>query len=215
MNKIWTLIRKDCRVFRAPIIAVAFMLILPHLITLYDRWATYANPMGPSYFDRTLAGYAEVGLFMATIMCAVFGGAAFALERADRSAQFLAMLPVTREQIVVSKMIVTLGVLVAMVAINLLTLYLTERQHPPFWLIDERPVAVFLASQPLLFGLAWLLSTRLRSATIAASIALGAAFASPFIFTSYMPAGFMWIHVGLGALAWVIGTVVYVRSVEP
>ena len=37
---------------------------------------------------------------MATILSSVFGGVAFAQERRERSADFLAMLPITRGKIV-------------------------------------------------------------------------------------------------------------------
>src|SRR5882757_114466 len=111
MTTIWTLVRKDWRVFRAPTIASLLLFVGPYASALI-YWAATRDSV--SDFNRMrelgelLLAAAFAGIWLAAAMSAVFGGMAFALERRERTSDFVAMLPVTRWQILTSKALLSL-----------------------------------------------------------------------------------------------------------
>jgi ABC-type transport system involved in multi-copper enzyme maturation permease subunit len=102
---------------------------------------------------------------------AVLGGNAIAGERADRSAEFLVYLPLSRPRRVASKLILTLATMLVFWSVNLVVLLL-----PPNLLLEAD--AVFLGPADIIFGyvaitgltffsVGWLISSLQSSPTFA------------------------------------------------
>jgi ABC-type transport system involved in multi-copper enzyme maturation permease subunit len=117
---------------------------------------------------------------MTGLVASAFGGAAFAQERRERSADFLAMLPVTRGKIVASKVIVSLGWPALVWLANLLVMWIASSIAPGaemsrvslqdgLW----RAVGASATTGLMMFGVAWMFSSFLKSPTIAAVISMG------------------------------------------
>lgn len=189
MNRFWMLLKKDWRVNLAPIFGLLIITVAPYLIALVAHAANAEQPQTrlETWYDAQHHMHAKsiqiyegapliqdlqsASIFSAlfiTVMASAFGGIAFAQERRDHSADFLAMLPVKRLDIISSKLLVALGLLLLAGAIDFLGLVLTN--YPDDWLLRStlNPVSCGLA----MFSIAWVLSTFLESAAIAASIAI-------------------------------------------
>jgi ABC-type transport system involved in multi-copper enzyme maturation permease subunit len=244
---------KDYRQNRPIVVAAVLFLLVPHLFALYaGLWEMYHQRQGMGRWNSN-ALFAAVhwkqyfflssafGLILAQLIVAVIGGNAFAGERVDRSAEFLASLPVSRRRIIVSKLLFAAAVVGAI------------------WLIDGAPVAWMAHHSSLsagsnvpfflqfigwtavvatvFFGVAWLLSSFLASPTLAVfgGLVVPVALWAGFLFVEYL----IELHLGhtrffqselrwtrltqcyaatcltLALASFVAGTWYYLRRVEP
>jgi hypothetical protein len=223
------LLWKDCRVNRMVIILGTAMVLGPYVFGLggeiYFRWRHDF-----AWWDYSLASnVAYVSLALLVVTMAMLGGNAFAAERADRSAEFLAYLPPSRWTLVASKMIVALGASLSGWALNLLTLFVVAPRLPGVpQLMEDNPkeeTVLIAALAALMFGVAWCFSSFVASP----AIGTGCGFFAPFLAAGvvqglnyfFHPAGFSFVtwygrlSLTVGIVAFVAGTVVYVRRVEP
>ena len=160
---------------------------------------------------------------------AALGGNAFASERADRSAEFLAYLPPTRRMVVASKSILALGVSLLIWLVGLTLLYVMAPRLGPVEasLIQFRDdmIPALIPSSVLLLGGAWLGSSFLPSHTLATffgilvTVALLGALAGIEYAVEPPPFDVGWWYRTLcwplGAAAFAAGVAIYVRRVEP
>jgi ABC-type transport system involved in multi-copper enzyme maturation permease subunit len=137
-----------------------------------NRWilVTGAAAVLASYLIGFLLGFFNVDdeldedvgevlvLGWSVLTVALLAGNAFAGERADRSAEFIAYLPLQRRRTLISKLLLHLIVLVALLAVNLPML------GQPFGL-DELGVGIGIAL--LLYGVNWLVSSIQSSPALA------------------------------------------------
>lgn len=159
----------------------------------------------------------------------MLGGNAFAAERADRSAEFLAYLPPSRWANVASKAIFAIGLCLFVWGVNLMLIYVVA---PQVGMVDadlakfrDGLVPTLASTSVVLFGVAWLGSSFMSSHTfatgfgIAGPLALFGALQTWQYF--FEPSGF---ELGpcyralcwpLGLAAFIAGVVCYVRRVEP
>jgi ABC-type transport system involved in multi-copper enzyme maturation permease subunit len=232
MSKMMTLIKKDWRVNRVPVVGGALLILAPYVVSAIQLltnsdWAARGG-ITPMW---ALAAGAGGGL--SAIMGAVFGGVAFATERSDRSANFLAMLPVSRVQILTSKLIVAVLCLAMFFAFNLMVLLIaycvaSPREIASFYSVTMMTLGGMAWSALFglgLFGVAWMLSSFLSSPAISASAALGVivgliAAVATGVSQRYTSndASRAWsisAAAALGVVGFVIGTVHYLRRVEP
>lgn len=119
---IWALIRKDARLLRlylrtAFVATVACYLIMAVLAAIY-----YGDEGITARAFRICSRGSNCGFPATAIFAALLAASVFTLERSDRSAEFLACLPPTRMQNLISKLIVVLGATAMMVAVHLLFL---------------------------------------------------------------------------------------------
>jgi ABC-type transport system involved in multi-copper enzyme maturation permease subunit len=182
---------------------------------------------------ESLSAAAVFSCQLANLLASAFGGVAIAGERTDRTADFLAMLPITRRQIILSKMTVSLGVL-GMCAIFHLLIFFSARiladhiSGAYLWSdLSSFPacLACSIACAISFFGVAFLLSTFLRSGPISACVSIGATIASYGIVGSSMDGhhysdwgamlrlGSLPLALGLSSLT--AGTLYYLRRVAP
>ncbi len=209
-----TLIWKDFRQSVPLVLAMMVFLSLPYIIAGVHF----------AVFEESWAGGLLAALLSATfaasliwVLLAPFIGAnAFAAERADRSAEFLAYLPISRVVALGSKAVVA-GLLLVVPILVLLALNLLNERDPSAMLLT---VPCGLVG----FGIAWLLSSVLRSPAFAAALAIGitAVFwvSAAYIFglASYhkIPDWFWFAALPLFAATTVLaGGTIYVRRLNP
>ncbi len=220
------LLWKDGRQNGPILAAVLFMLTIPYAVVGLIGMIDVVMTGHPRDDWRLL-------LHMVSIMCVVLteivvafvAGNAFAGERADRSDEFIATVPIPRGQAVVSRAIVAAGTCVALVCVNLLIVYVTV---PPSALKSSHRIpeglVLSLPLGALAFGAAWLASALMRSPIIATITGMGAAvvYAGGVLLpplATGMPAWFTWsLHLGLCPVlavgCFALGMVYGLRPVE-
>lgn len=123
-------------------------------------------------WEVLISGASVWSLILAVFSVAFIAGNAMAGERADRSAEFIAYLPIPRRSAIASKASVAVAVCLLAAAVNLLIGYLSGLP-----LGSDRRLSEVLctlgAISVILFGASWLFSNLLRSPAIAAACGLG------------------------------------------
>lgn len=239
MKRFLNLMRKDWRLNRAAVVGLLVMNAMAYGLGigtyLWDRYTfvpTASHYLGgpglmgnsPPSLDHYLQPAIGFGLIFAALASAVFGGIAFALERRERSADFLAMLPVRRNRIIASKLVVAISIMAAALVSQVVIFVLNDFQRQ--WETGSsrfEAIFHFAASEITLFGIAWLLSTFMESAAIAASVAIGLAAGLTLVLaicwqTPGKGAGpeiAMCITCALGIFFVTIGSVYYRNRVAP
>jgi ABC-type transport system involved in multi-copper enzyme maturation permease subunit len=223
-----TLLKKDWRLNAIPIyggtllVAVPYLVVALALICQSDRDRRH-------WWADDLQVAAIMGTMLTVAVTAVFGGVAFAQERRERSADFLAMLPVSRCKIVLSKAIIGILFSGALWAANY-AVYDKAATHGITSGSDHISILFIyaLAADAMLiaFGIAWFASSFLSSPSIAACIGIGATVALGLL--GMLPDRFLWqlpdeYRIGIvltlpampGVLGFIGGTLHYLRRVEP
>jgi ABC-type transport system involved in multi-copper enzyme maturation permease subunit len=223
------LIKKDLRVNAVPLIGNLLMILLADVLIIGSFLTSRVYPGQAAYARaQMLAVCGFLGVNITVVLGAVYGGIAFAHERAERSAEFLAMLPVPRRSIVVSKIIVALSCMLTIIATNFLIYLLavlisprsSEQLEPDF-------LTAYIGTAIMLFGMAWGSSALLKSSSISASIAIGSTFLLWMALISFVEfatersmgdgervLGGLLCAVS-GGVAFAAGTAIYLRRVQP
>jgi ABC-type transport system involved in multi-copper enzyme maturation permease subunit len=226
-----TLLAKDWRLYRVPVIALLLVSLGCYLLgivgTMY-RWSEYGGPRDAFFAAAIIAAN------ITALLASIFGGVAIAGERGNRTADFMAMLPVRRGKIILSKWLISGVVVIAFGTVNglvALLLMIPNRIHEwPYWHFelaasDAGDVALWVGCAMCFFGTAWLLSTSIRSAAISSciSIATTACIASFVAICMGRGRHHDWVvecttaltlaMVGLANL--VAGTIYYLRRIAP
>ena len=164
----------------------------------------------------------------------LLGGHVIAGERADRSAEFLAYLPVSRARILVGKIILVLVTVALIWGVNLLVMWLATLGLPDLpeltkvYRMGWQTLGLVAIMGFVSFSVAWLLSSMLESPTFAICGGL----ISPFvlmmgILTLFWVFGFpretaeLWVLwweytcLALASACFVTGTWYYLRRVAP
>ncbi len=173
MKTFWVLMRKDRRLYRSAAIATVIFVAVPYLFVLPE----ISLGRGPE-FGVTHAYPA--GMMLLTVSAAMFGGLAFAGEKRNKAAEFLAILPASKLEIIASKLAVSGCYLLIAGAVHAVALFLLCIAEPggidhifQFALVAVVSVIAPAGLLVFAFGLAWLLSVFLQSAAIAATCSLG------------------------------------------
>jgi len=163
----------------------------------------------------------------AELVAAAFGGMAIAGERADRTADFIALLPVTRIQVALSKWLVSLLMLGICLGFHLLiavsnTVY-GFRVNPSQLLVAYE---ILTCGTFCLFGVAWLFSAFTKSGPISASLSYAVVLATTMLtFTvvhghngvsdkeSAIAIAMVTTMIGVAGIF--VGTIYYLRRIAP
>lgn len=229
--KLWMLMRKDLRLCRIAIVGGAALLVAMYALAVAFWMNARLGGHTPGYGwpEQEFAGWlnwaARFGYLMIMVTAAVFGGMSFALERRERWAEFLGMLPPHRLMVIASKLLVAWASLAALWLVNSFILLFT-------WALDPRlqrngsELDLWAGLFPLtFFGIAWLCSTFLTSPAISAGISIAVTFFGTITISTLLgrswwdvdAANRLTTHVAWasGLLAWLAGTICYVRRVAP
>ncbi len=225
------LIWKDYRLNRVIVIANVMFLVMPHALMLVLAWYGLGPSRGGAHQwsqGLMMSGYFSVALSQLTL--ALLGGHLIACERVDRSAEFLAYLPLSRARILASKLTVALLIAVLIWGPNLLILKLATAQLPQRVMYGGPSLATVLGYVAVtgfvFFCVGWLFSSMLESPTFAILIGL----ITPFVIImgvqaliwalEYAPDEIVgpWYQrtcLALAPTCLVVGTLYYLRRVEP
>lgn len=244
------LARKDVRIYRPAIVAAVLLamfleVVLPALGAyieyryLYARGAVWIAPGALARIVWQAVGNgATAALMLTTGLAAVFGGTAITIERRERWGEFAAMLPISRRR----RTLVSLATGAALFAtcwlFHLALLVVAVSHTAGASDLESRPIATVACFGLGTFGLAWLLSSFLRSATIVASVTVGVVLGGLFVVwaldgllpatdpldptratSGWNPGRFVPTYaamlVVLGLIGCVLGTFLSSRRVEP
>ncbi len=159
------LLWKDYRVNRLVFIAALVLLVAPHALAAILVWrgAVQGNDRAAAF---VISSCYSLGLLQ--LAFALLGGNSIAGERADRSAEFLGYLPVSRGRILVSKLLVVLAAVPLVWLPNLVVLAIAGSIVPPHLPRDPdvwSGLGTIAVTGLTFFCVAWLLSCMLRSPT--------------------------------------------------
>lgn len=224
------LLWKEYRQHRQLMVASAIILSAPYLVVLLvGLFATIKyGPQQPAAWEHNFAVSGAIALAACVLLAAFFGGNAIAGERGDRSAEFVAYLPISRSSTIVCKAIIAIGACVIMLTINssVVTLCASALSTEPS--VEYYPGGMVLATwiaAALVFSVAWGVSSVVTRPATAAATGLGALliliFASLLIEEALGPkadqATPVWYTVSclvFGATG-ITGTAYYLHRLEP
>jgi hypothetical protein len=245
------LLWKDYRQNRVAFYSALFFMAFPHLFAVFavccDVWLEQHREPGvllsrrPDQWIGYFATATVCGFVFSQLSIAVVGGNAFAGERADRSAEFLVSLPISKGKIILSKLIVSLALALAIWLISSLILASLAAAHGELS-FDTRGRANDFADMGRVIGcvaivsatffcVAWGLSSFLTSSTFSV---LGGLFTPLLVVWGIMLVGYF-LHVDfdrqdggnllrllfnavcltISPLCFGLGTWYYLRRVEP
>jgi ABC-type transport system involved in multi-copper enzyme maturation permease subunit len=222
------LVWKDFRLNRPIFIVALFMLIMPFALTAILNWR------GVQYHVADyVMGWIWCDAIMLQLAITVLGGNLIAGERNDRSAEFLAYLPVSPGRKLASKLLVALAlILLAWLPIVVSHWMYQHRFGPPTSGVhDTWPELGVVASIGLMcFSVAFLFSSFLESPTFSAFAGVAAPF---LVFWSvwllayclgpdigralekWFPQLWFGLCLAISAASFTGGTLYYLRRVEP
>lgn len=219
------LLWKDYRLNRLIVIVGLVLLVVPHAV------AAIVVLRGLVELDRGLFISTTYAVVLTQVVFALLGGNMIACERADRSAEFLAYMPVSKARILASKIVVAISVAAALWLPNLLIAWLLKRE--PMWSramqieamrMEMNLVCEIAAVTGLVFFcVGWLCSSILESPTFSICAGLVAPMLVAFGLLSlsqwleFRPTEFLYcaISIPLAIASFLIGTIYYLRRVEP
>jgi ABC-type Na+ efflux pump permease subunit len=221
-----SLLWKDFRI-NLPIILVALVCgVGPHIglgtALLFENWPALPDA---SSWSRDLLSASHASFYCLIPLAGLLGANAIAIERSERTADFLFSLPPTRRQILISKAIVAGGVVLALWVANLLV---TDLLGP--WLTGsaaEFPGQLdYLAVTVMFFGTGWLGSSLMNSTTYAFGFPILALVAGGLIrrqvivqadprILEMVPAATQIATFSIGCVAFLYGSLIYLRRIEP
>jgi ABC-type transport system involved in multi-copper enzyme maturation permease subunit len=230
---------KDYRENRLVVFATAGFLLVPHLFVLYALCedSIHGGANSRTWIDGFGAS-SMFSLFISQLAIALIGGNAIAGERADRSAEFLASLPIPRNRIVTSKLLLSLAIIgVIWLMDGPALLYLTAHGAQPIprpdeilWVLGGTAIVAMM-----FFGVSWLLSSFLSSPTfsVVGGLLTPALLWAGILFACYLfhvegdynrwledhvlaiVFSYFGLCLALAPVCFVAGTWYYLRRVEP
>ena len=121
---ITALIRKDYRLLRIYVRTSIVATIACYFVTgVFAVWTTHYMDIAAqrplARLLMTLAGASYIGMLLTLFLSALLAGSVFTLERSDRSAEFLACLPPSRWQNLISKLTVVFLIILTHLIVHL------------------------------------------------------------------------------------------------
>ena len=104
------IIWREYRLNRLILITGVFLLLLPYLVALIALLWPKAPALTAPHVTKLFVGAAFYSLALSQVAVALLGGNAIAGERADRSAEFIAYLPLPRKRLLGAKLSLALCV---------------------------------------------------------------------------------------------------------
>lgn len=216
------LLWKDFRQHGKFLVACGAMLLLPYVVAVAGLIVNQVRGFLESDWAEYFRAASIADAFLAFMMIAFIAGNAIAGDRADRSAEFTAYLPIDRKIGLLSKVITALGICVCLVIITGVIAGILASSNDRGSSVGSDGTLLLLSIVFSLFGVAWFFSSFLRSPAIAAAIGIAFPFclgtACGFLGSSdSMQKTELFTIVGLavGLSCFAAGVVYYLRRVEP
>ena len=195
------LIWKEYRLNRLILGVGLFLLLLPHAIALV------VGLRHPEHWSEYFEGSMVFSFYITHVILALLGGNAIAGERVDRSAEFLATLPLSRRRNLASKLVLSPLAFAVIWGVNLLIFLFVSGSSPGLnEIVREfmaRPSLLFRWELLLFFGcvggtgltffcVGWFASSFLNSSVYASALGL----ISPLVIIWSILGVFWWLHGG-------------------
>ncbi|HEX3357272.1 MAG TPA: hypothetical protein VHS31_09900 [Tepidisphaeraceae bacterium] len=221
------MLKKDWRVYQVATIGCILIVLTIHIIAAIT-FVDYDRPIQQSDVLETFFTAGLIGLLVSAGFAGIYGGGAFSLERRERSADFLAVMPTTRGRIITSKAIVSILCPLVIWLFHLCEISFIFSLDPArfgnkgdYWIV----VTIIFGASVMFFGLAWLLSTFLSSAAISFGIAIVILLGSLTLIETArqrhsisdltaQQIDYAWTF-GMGTICFIAGVIYYLRRVEP
>ena len=215
------LLAKDWRYFRLPMLAL--LIAGAGCYAMVSASMLFMQPSETT--PQAISSGAGVAIALTAMIASAFGGIAIAGERADRTGDFMALLPVTRFQMLLSKCVMSVLLLGASVIFHA---FIAFYVLGPYWkATPEWSHGLTLCSGLTIsfFGIAWLFSSFTKSGPISACIAIAITLGSTVLvslsfdghnhteFIVTMTTTAVTTAIGMTSLA--CGTVYYLRRIAP
>jgi len=212
-----TLLWKDFRQNRGILIALGIFVLIPYVFaTLIGVSALWTRDKPLWHWAELWWGASVWSLGVSTVACAFVAGNAIAGERADRSAEFAAYVPIESQPAIVSKAILAFGawLVVWLANIPVLCIAATGIDWPHG--MGERYAAIPISalSALLIFGVSWLFSSYLRNPAIAAACGLATALVLLWVGLSISIDSYFASCLIAGPVCFVLGTSRALQRVE-
>lgn len=233
------LLKKDLLLNRVVIvgnlIAMLGIYVVAVVVTLTSRHPIPARMWFEAFYRASIGS-----ICLTCAMITVYAGCIFAQERRERSANFLAMMPIRRLPVIISKLIATWSPALLFVLVNsvvfmgALILWTLKQPVEPYVYRNTfvsliQSVIVGGAITLMAFGVAWMCSTFLESPIVSAGIAFGVTLGANVLITmivmnSELPTltrdELAWtlcasISSLIGIGTFVLGTLYYLRRISP
>lgn len=175
------LIWKDLRINRLPLLIGAFVLLVPYIVVgvAVTHMPLWQEATAASAWAVLLATACHFSVMCSQPTLAILSGHIIAVERGDRSAEFLCYLPPSRAMVLISKAVVLAGEFIVIWGLNLLMYAIA------LWLSPEseaaRDLTSHLASLPrfagiglLAAGAGWCASANVENSGPAVALGLAA-----------------------------------------
>lgn len=177
-------------------------------------------------WSKLLGLAATLSLVLELVTADLMGACAFASERADRTAEFMAYMPVSRGQIIRSKTLLILAVFAFVCALNISVLWCVDgRSSAEMAESMWKPIGVLAALSLCMFGGAWFVSSMSKSHGLSAAVGIFVPIGCAGVMLSWTKLmGWSenwldrWIPITyaiLGTAGYVGGVWYYLRRVEP
>ncbi len=176
-----TLLWKDYRQNLRLLVAIAIFLAIPYVVMVVAAAAVRLRDSGLGGstddlhvpWNMMLMQASLCSIVMLVVASAFIAGNAFAGERADRSAEFTAYLPIPRGSTVVSKALVAIGACMLFLLVDTCIAFITHGLGGLIWHDNTAdPIIGFAVTAVLIFGVAWLFSAISSSPGMAAASGL-------------------------------------------
>jgi hypothetical protein len=232
------LLQKDFRLFRAPLITAVVVIVAPYILaiaaTMYDQ-IEYSRS-NPVVIEDGFQMASSLGILGTILLAAIFAGCAFTIERRQRWADFLLMMPGRKLEVVLSKLTICFPVVFLAWLIHCSVLVCLEYyQHfngsmhdisSPAQITDALFFCYLVPASALIlvFGVAWLFSALIQSPSISASLGGLALLALAFTVQNLFPVlffrdeaaeAFVAYAIPAGLIAFFAGTACYLNRVTP
>lgn len=222
------LVWKELGQNRPIMIAAGILLIMPHLVVLLHG-LLFEDP-STARMSEAIVLSVVYSIVLSQLTLALLGGNAIASERADRSAEFLFYLPLSRTRTLAGKMMLAIIVALLIWGVNLLILHLA---FPNIWRSDaggsvmiRRTLLGALLTGAVMYSSGWLLSARWETPTFPICGALAAPY---LVLLGVLAATWAWEYPFhevawpwylracpiVAVVAYLAGTWSYLRRVEP
>jgi hypothetical protein len=227
------LIWKDLRINRTPLLIGAFVLVVPYIVVgaAVINMPLWQEATAASAWAVLLATGCHFSVMCSQPTLAILGGHIIAVERGDRSAEFLGYLPPSRGLVLFSKAIVLAGTFLVIWGFNLLLQAISYRLSSES--DAARELTSHLASLPRFAGLGllaagagWCASANVDNSGPAVALGLaapavlfGMLMSTHSMFNVPDDLAFAKVYFGLcpilAAMFFAIGTSCYISRVEP
>jgi ABC-type transport system involved in multi-copper enzyme maturation permease subunit len=213
-----SLLWREFRLNRVILILGAICLVLPYLITTIGVLWPRDFEVTPEDMTRFFVGAAIGSYGFSQLTIVLLGANAFAGERVDRSTEFMAYLPVSRERRLVTKLILAAIATAVIGGVNLLVLIGLNLSRGRTGLPEDSTLGYTAITGFVMFCVGWFISSIQSSPAFAVCAAL----VTPILIILGLQittwASMTWyvgISLALSAVCFTLGTWYYLKRLEP